>query len=340
MARWMTDIIQGIDSGATFKARNDISIFAEQMGLRRLPIFRYNSAFENSDAIHARIDGITAGVKRGDTVYYQFPTYNGVRFENFFVDHMIIRGINMVALVHDIEFLRFPTNNTLNEIDYLNKFNIVIVHNQHMANVLHENGVVSQMVNLNMFDYHINTVLADRDSVEKQVIVAGSLNKALYLKDWQYDLPIVAYGIQPEFSFSPLVDYRGSLSPDEIVQKLPSGFGLSWDTNTSSYENSEDYSKYNNPHKASLYLSSGLPIVVKKGTAIASIVTTYNLGLVIDSLDNLEDALQNITHDELLDLMVQVNHFRKLLMSGYFTKKAIMNAEFQLTMGYPERSLL
>ncbi|MBZ6001950.1 MAG: sugar transferase [Leuconostoc gelidum] len=340
MTRWMTDIIQGIDSGATFKARNDISIFAEQIGLRRLPIFRYDSAFENSDAIHARIDGITAGVKRGDTVYYQFPTYNGARFENFFVDHMAVRGISMVVLVHDIEFLRFPTNNTFNEIDYLNKCNIVIVHNQYMADILQENGVSSHMVNLNMFDYHIDTKIDDRDSIEKQVIVAGSLNKALYLKDWQYDLPIVAYGRQPDFSVSTRVDYRGSLSPDEVAQKLPSGFGLSWDTNTSTYENSEYYSKFNIPHKVSLYLSSGLPVIVKTGTAIAKVVATYNLGLVIDSLDNLKDNLQNISPDELLKMVIQVNHFRKLLMSGYFTKQAIMNAEFQLTMGYPERNLL
>lgn len=340
MTKWMTDIIQGVDVGATFKARSDISLFSEQVGLRRLPIFRYDSAFEESNAIHSRIDGITAGVKRGDVVYYQFPTYNGIRFENFFVEHMKVRGINIVALVHDIEFLRFPSHTTFDEIKYLNQFSVVIVHNQHMSDILRKNGLTASMVNLDMFDYTVDKQVLKREAIEKQIILAGSLDKASYLKNWTYNIPIIAYGRQPEFTVSTQVDYRGELQPDVVAENLPSGFGLAWDTNTGIYENSENYAKYNSPHKVSLYLASGLPVIVKKGTAVASIVNAYHLGITVELFESIPDVIDNLTKQELSYMLEQVNQFRKLLTSGYFTKRAIINAEFQLVMGHKEKDIL
>ncbi|QGM24547.1 hypothetical protein GJV51_00455 [Leuconostoc mesenteroides subsp. mesenteroides] len=339
MTTWMTDIIQATDSGATFKARNDISKFSEQLGLRRLPIFRYDATLESLDALHARIDGITAGVKAGDTVYYQFPTYNGVQFEKTFMQHMHIRQVNLVAVLHDVEFLRFPSTTYFDEITYLNNFDVVIVHNYRMGTVLKEYGLKTNTVNLDIFDYSVNVQVPNRKKIEKKIIIAGSLNKSAYLKNWSYKIPIIAYGKQPSYPISNQVDYRGVLSPNQIVQKLPSGFGLVWDVNTSQYENSEEYAKYNNPHKVSLYIASGLPVIVKRGTAIAAIVQTYNLGIIIDSLDELEEKMHQLTKRQLAGIMIQVNHFKMLLTTGFYTKHAIMETEFQIAMGYPERSL-
>lgn len=336
----MTNIIQAVDIGATFKARSDISIFSEQVGLKRLPIFRYDSAFEESNAIHSRIDGITAGVKRGDVVYYQFPTYNGARFEDFFVEHMKVRGINIIALVHDIEFLRFPSHTTFDEINFLNQFDVVIVHNQCMSDILQKNGLTTNTVNLDMFDYTVGEKILKRETIEKKIILAGSLDKALYLKNWAYNIPIIAFGRQPEFTVSTQVDYRGELAPDVVAEKLPNGFGLAWDTNTSVYENGENYAKYNSPHKVSLYLASGLPVIVKKGTAIAGIVNAYHLGIAIESLDSIPEIVDKLTQQDLAYMVEQVDKFRKLLISGYFTKRAIINAEFQLIMGHSEKEIL
>ncbi|MBZ5943814.1 sugar transferase [Leuconostoc gelidum subsp. gasicomitatum] len=340
MTRWMTDIFQRIDPDATFKARKDVSLFAEQVGLRRLSIFRYDSAFESSEAIHSRIDGITAGVEPGDIVYYQFPTYNGKRFENFFVEHMQSRGTKIVALVHDIEFLRFPSTTTFDEIKYLNKFNAVIVHNQHMADILKANGLRVATINLTLFDYHVNEKIIAREHINKQIVVAGSLNKSVYLKNWSHNIKILAYGLKPEFVISDQVSYQGVLSPDEIVTSLPSGFGLAWDTNSHSYENSEEYAKYNNPHKVSLYLSSGLPVIVKKGTAIASVVRKYKLGLVVESLNEVAVMIEKLGDSELTEMIMQVDHFRQLVTAGYFTKRAITNAEFKIVMGYSDEEAL
>lgn len=340
MTRWMTDIMQRIDPDATFKARKDVSLFAEAIGLRRLSIYRYDSAYESSEAIHARIDGITAGVQAGDTVYYQFPTYNGIRFEKFFVEHMRARGTHIIAVVHDIEFLRFPSVTTFDEIKYLNDFNVVIVHNQHMADILKANGLHVATVNLSIFDYHVNGKIISRETIKKQIVVAGSLNKSVYLKDWQDSIKILAYGLKPEFLVSDQVSYQGALSPDEIVTHLPSGFGLAWDTNSDSYENSEAYAKYNNPHKVSLYIASGLPVIVKKGTAIASVISKYKLGLVVASLHEVADMIDKLQPSELTEMIVRVDHFRQLLTTGYFTKRAIINAEFQLVMGYSDEETL
>ncbi|MGX7052149.1 hypothetical protein [Leuconostoc palmae] len=339
MKKWITDIIQAEDAGATYKAKNDIANFAEEIGLRKLSIFRYDSAHERSEEIHSRIDGITAPVKRGDIVYYQFPTYNGVRFEQFFIEHMDVRGAKMVAIVHDIEFLRFPSNTKFDEIKYLNRFSVVIVHNKFMAEVLKNSGLNTSIISLDIFDYAVNDKILDREEITKQVIIAGSLDKSLYLKKWDYETPVIAYGLQPSFQLGPSVKYMGALAPESVAQNLPAGFGLAWDTNTNAYENSENYAKYNNPHKVSLYLASGLPVIVKKNTAIANIVVTYNLGIIIDSLEDLDTSLSQIDEKQMRSMLISVNNFRKLLSDGYYTKRAIAMAEFQVVMGFSDKEI-
>lgn len=338
MTNWITDIIQGIDVGATYKARDDFAKISHRMGLRLLPIYRYDSAFESSPEIHSRIDGLTAGVKRGDVIYYQFPTYNGVRFENFFVDHMNVRGAKLVAIVHDLEFLRFPSETQFDEINFLNHFLVVIVHNDHMAAILRKNGLLVNIVNLQIFDYIIDErSMPTRQYIDKRIILAGSLNKAPYLENWNFETPITVFGIKPSFPLSHAVTYRGKLSPEKIAQSLPSGFGLSWDVNSDQYQNSEEYAKYNNPHKVSLYIASGLPVIVKSGTAISDLIMKYNLGLVVDSLVDIDSSLQSLSETEMKCLLDNVNKFRSLIINGYFTKSAIVQAEFELMMGFPEK---
>ena len=56
--------------------------------------------------------------------------------------------------------------------------------------------------------------------------------------------------------------YFGSFLPDELPAALEGGFGLVWDGDSAETCSGVfgEYLRYNNSHKASLYLASGFPL--------------------------------------------------------------------------------
>ena len=70
------------------------------------------------------------------------------------------------------------------------------------------------------------------------------------------------------------VKYCGQYKPEELPEKLEGGFGLVWDGDdlgacTGVFG---EYMKYNNPHKTSLYLASGLPVIIWEKAAMAKYI--------------------------------------------------------------------
>ena len=86
------------------------------------------------------------------------------------------------------------------------------------------------------------------------------------------------------------------------------------------------YLKYNNPHKLSLYLSSGLPVVIWKQAAQAEFVKKHNVGICVENLKEAENIICNIKEQDYKILQDCVNKIKPLLCSGYFTNKAIKQA--------------
>ncbi|UXZ08780.1 hypothetical protein F1B95_08005 [Clostridium perfringens] len=60
--------------------------------------------------------------------------------------------------------------------------------------------------------------------------------------------------------------YKKSLSPKEIVEKIEGDFGLIWDgTSINICDGSfGEYTKFNTPHKLSMYIASEIPVIVWK----------------------------------------------------------------------------
>lgn len=245
--------------------------------------------------------------------------------------------IRVITLLHDIDELRYG-NVGKDELDNINSVsNLLIVHNEKMIEYLIQRGVdKKKLVNLEIFDY-----IVDGDNrkkqifFEKKIIIAGNLdsNKAAYLKDLKilekssFDL----YG--PNFNKKDIccknIRYQGSVQPAVLPSKFCSGFGLVWDGESieSCCGFSGNYLRYNNPHKLSLYLAAGIPVIVWKNSALANFITQNNLGIVVESLKDLPQILDNLTEKEYLFFSESVRKFSKRLHSGYFIKKAIKECE-------------
>ena len=115
---------------------------------------------------------------------------------------------------------------------------------------------------------------------------------------------------------------------DEIPSKLTRGFGLVWDGDSldGCRGQSGQYLRYNNPHKLSLYLSSGLPVVIWTGAAEAGFVREHGVGLCVDSLNDLEEIFRNMTKEEYDALCDNVQRLSGKLRKGEYAEAAIKAA--------------
>ena len=133
----------------------------------------------------------------------------------------------------------------------------------------------------------------------------------------------------PNFSpalISKHIEYRGSLPPDELAKELlTQSFGLIWDGDSSKECSGVygEYLKYNNPHKTSLYLSSGMPIIIWREAALAEFVDRNKLGIVVDNLSQIKPILDKMTREEYQEIKSNTIKIAHKLRSGFYIRKAI-----------------
>ena len=125
------------------------------------------------------------------------------------------------------------------------------------------------------------------------------------------------------------VSYEGLYQAEELPKYLKGDFGLVWD-GTSLDGNGgiyADYQHYNAPHKTSLYLSSGMPVIVWKQAAISKFILDEQVGIAVDRLDNLDEILHQISDEEYQKLQSNAQKLAEKLRNGMMIKNAIRQAE-------------
>lgn len=103
---------------------------------------------------------------------------------------------------------------------------------------------------------------------------------------------------------------------------------LLWINNCRGYKKGdfEEYLHYNAPHKLSLYIRCGLPVIIWRKAALADYVCEKNIGVCLDSLDELDDILATINTEQYLEMKANVIKESKKLASGYYFSHAIEKA--------------
>ena len=122
-----------------------------------------------------------------------------------------------------------------------------------------------------------------------------------------------------------VIHYQGAFPSDQIAYKIEADFGLVWDgisTEACSGDLGE-YLKYNNPHKTSLYLLCGLPVIVWDKAAIASFIVENNLGIGVANLKDLNGILENLTEEDYKIMKSNVQKVQEKVMNGTFVEEAV-----------------
>ncbi|MBR8696891.1 hypothetical protein [Enterococcus gallinarum] len=331
MNRWVTTIIESNAADSVKKAKADVCDIAKGMDYQPLYIYRYIDENEDDYALTSRIDGITAGVANQDMVVYQYPSYNGAHFDRMFLQRMKQRGIYTILFIHDAEMLRGKVD--FDEAALFNEATLLIVHSQAMQTALVERGVTRKMVQKPFFDYRHKEVSVSHERPEKRVVFAGNLAKTLFLQQWPNRTEILVYGEKNDRPFGANVHYCGVFEQEELIRKMEkNGFGLAWDDKLPAGGDYQQYTKYNAPHKISLYLSLGIPVIVWQQAAIAEMVQKLGLGIIIAGIEEIDHKLGELTDEEMLRMKNNVLSFSCLLRSGIFTRTALVDSEVKILL--------
>lgn len=326
MTKYILEVTNGQKNTAGQKAKEDISTILSNDAFQKVSINIPESKIQKLFVIHRNVSKLLENFNKDDVFIIQYPMYSKHALA-LILKECKRQKVTTIGFIHDVESLRFNSSKVdkTRELNLFKKFDGLIVHNEIMNKWIKENvNNAPYMVNLQIFDYLSNQT---SPTIKKNLglVFAGNLGKATFLNKWNLDLDIDLYGVNPSENYSSSVHYKGIKNPDELPKFLNGSFGLVWDGDsliTGSGDFAE-YTRYNNPHKVSLYLSCGLPVIVWKEAAIASFIEKKNLGVTVTSLDDLQEILNSVTDAEYAHMLDNVSKISNELKKGYYTKKAV-----------------
>ena len=317
---------------AISKARQDVSHIVLECGFKSIAV--YNESFAGDSKILkviARVRNLielSTKIKKGDTLFVQ----TNLKVLPSVISLKNIIGFKIIYLIHDALFVRYDNIEEHQveietEVDKLNCCDYVICHNERMKEKLTLMGVKSKLLVLGLFDY----LLPERDLPKRnglmgyrRIAYAGDIKKSPFIFELdKISHNSIEYNIYGKFdgTFKHL-NYKGALAPEELPYKIEADFGLVWDGKWVN-ESTDYYSRFNNPHKISMHIVAGLPSIIWSGSALAEYIQVNNLGIVIQSLDELDSRVMGISDQEYNEMVQSCNTYKKNLSSGMNLKRVI-----------------
>jgi glycosyltransferase involved in cell wall biosynthesis len=348
MYKYILEPIKSRELHAGTKAREDINLFLGNSEYKPI-LFNVNDStkfllkLKNYAFCMANLERILNKIETESIVLIQYPYFFNSLVIQFVIRKLSKKGVKLVALIHDIEALRFTREEQYikEEIDCLNSFDCVISHNSFMTKWLIEHGLKNNIYNLELFDYSVKAMEKIETDVKsntgRTIIFAGNLSpnksKFLYKIDDEMlkGVNVNLYGI--EFDEASVccknMFHKGKFEPDELPYRMEGDFGLIWDgleANTCSGHYGQ-YMRFNNPHKLSLYLAAGLPVITWKNAAISDFVARNNIGVLVDSLTEIGDAIAEIDTERYLSIKENVKGLQQKVTSGHYIQNAVRKIE-------------
>lgn len=326
------------------KARNDVEEIVKREGYQPL-VLSVDNWYEMS-TLKAQIHKSKAfgqaldQLKQGDELLIQFPMLHHSFFSTHHVKKVQKRGVKVHFIIHDLEALRYANLDTvplkhkirvqIQESGLLGAADGIIAHNPIMKSVLVDKGVeADKIVSLGIFDYLIPNFQEKTGLTKNQpIIVAGNLaqEKAGYLYSLPEEPAYNLYGVGFDESRALANEtYFGSFLPDELPAALEGGFGLVWDGDSAETCSGVfgEYLRYNNSHKASLYLAAGFPVVVWEESALAHFVIDKQCGLVVSSLSDLKENLDTLSEEQYKEMLENAKQIGSKLRQGQYLRTAL-----------------
>lgn len=294
--------------GGGDKAKTDVEAIMDSLGYVNigLPQKRYtNSVAAYFTTLASVMKGVWS-LKKGDTLVLQYPLK---KYYDFIVSRALKKGVRVITVLHDLGSFRRKKLTVEEEVERLNLSDAVIIHSLAMFRWLREHGLTTRLVLLGMWDYlSASSPLEHRpsESGRMRLVFAGDVspkaNRWIYeLATDSPDVDLVLYGKGlDESRRTANMRCEGFVEPDELIASVDGDYGVVW------YGSSLDkgagplgeYLQYNAPHKTSLYLRAGLPVIIWEKAGLAPLIKELGVGITVPTLHSIGTELRKITPEE------------------------------------------
>lgn len=334
---------------AGMKAADDLVRMIDSLGGRRIrhpdqfnPIFKmrlFGPVFwEISCAIYMFMLLVAAfRTRKFGLLVLQYPQPSSSRLE-YSLRVRLFRWLRLISrsrtylFLHDVYSIRNGADNS-DELSLIKEASMLSVHSDKMEEWLKMRGINASVQILDAMVYYCD------DQIEPPVYqsdfaiaIAGNLDPTKCgryiskLADLKWtNCHFKLFGnLGDQTLISERVRYMGQFHPDH--PKMPDvQFGLIWDSdelNTCSGVRG-NYLRYNIPHKMSLYIAAGIPVIIWSQANSAKFVKSNSLGLCIDSLDRLGEELAAISESDYNQMLVGVRKMRDRILCGEHLQKIV-----------------
>lgn len=325
---------------AAGKAKTDCEFSLQNLGFKNLG-FKQSAIPNSAIGTIKNFFGISLALLRLPFKSVLCTQYPNNKFRQLILFFAKLKGCKIITIVHDVRCLKGRVKDVEKELSKIVCSDVIIVHNEAMRAWFLEQNTKIPIVVLGIFDYISdekpmqNTQRIEKDKYD--IAYAGGFGegKNAYIFDFdilehsKYNLKLYGIGfdkskrkVNEEES---VISYEGAFPSDQIAHKIKADFGLVWDgVSTEACSGALGaYLKYNNPHKTSLYLLCGLPVIVWDKAAIATFIVENNLGLGVSNLKDLNGILENLTEDDYKIMKSNVLEVQEKVMKGQFVEAAV-----------------
>lgn len=313
-----------VDAGA--KAPDDVRAVCAGLGIRNHDVTADGMSLRSVWALGAGMLNLIGrlALRPNRVVVVQYPLGRGLELLPNFLSSPV------VAFVHDLESLRKSASHQ-REYANLDRYDAVIVHSDAMADMVQSALPNKLIIVLGCFDYLTDDLHERSPSTQRpdRLYVVGNLHpdKAGYLYRLEpTKVPVNAFGPNCETGSLPSsVSWGGTLLPDRPTLPAANGFGLVWDGDSPHELRGATgrYLRYNMPHKLSLYLAAGIPVIVPQETASAEFVQLHGVGYAVRSVYEAAQRVNDCTPEGWLHLRKGVTRIRDEVVSGRHTINAV-----------------
>lgn len=243
-------------------------------------------------------------IKKGDVVVFLFPVY--ANMNRLLLKWLRQKDTRLICYIADINGLKDGNDELLKEeIEFFRQFSYFIVHNDKMKEWVHARvSAHCKTASVEFFDF-LTKPVNRQPGISHDIAFAGNLAKSSFLRDLHLleangpSLHFHLYGAgqDAEVLAQGNVTYHGTEKPYELPGKLEGSFGLLWDGDNIDKPGGAlgNYMRYISHHKLSLYIISGLPVIVPAFAASAPLIEKYEIGFAINSLFEIEERIKKLS---------------------------------------------
>ena len=249
------------------------------------------------------------------------------------------RRNKIVTLVHQLNIFNYDSN-VYNDINFLNGSDYVLVHTNDMGKFLKKNGLVVETIPINGFDYYVDGELKeekDREDSEKYSIdyicktksdedyLLNGFNR-MKMKNYYVNYYSSERGVGGELAPVTDIRYLGKIDYKKVYKEMCGDFGIVYPIRNMRLSEEKTLKLFASVEET-IYILNGMPLIVFSDSPNASFVKKEGIGIVINSLDDIDEALGHLSNRKYNDMKRKVMRIRDKYSRGFYIKRAIENLE-------------